>query len=237
MHKYVYSNELMNQGIQYTKALELLEFPQYSMLCAGIDTGYVDPTVITVMGLNDKGVWRVLFRYALRRIDFPMQEKIIHYLHKHYKFDKIGLDIGAGGGGTQILHSFLYREDYKTADYANTIVPVQFNERIAVGYDTEGKELTVSTKTLGAGLLVQQLQQGSIVLSQMDFELVSELERITKQRSLNGDDRYFILSDKGNGASTEDHNFASMICFCIATRDLSFQKRKRKKLGRTGGGY
>lgn len=237
MHKYTFTNEHITQGKHYSSVLDLLDFNKYSTLCAGIDTGYVDPTVITVMGLNDKGLWVVLVRYVLKRIDFPTQEKIIHYLHKHYKFDKIGLDIGAGGGGTQILHSFLYREDYKSVNYAETIVPVQFNERIAVGYDTEGKELTVSTKTLGAELLVQQLQQGSIILSQMDFELVSELERITKQRSMNGDDRYFILSDKGNGASTEDHNFASMICFCIATRDLSFQKKRRKRLGRTGGGY
>jgi hypothetical protein len=235
-YRYRYTHEHVAQGITYQAIFERHDFNDYSNIVAGIDTGYVDPTIISIIGRMSNGQWRLLARYELRRIDFPKQEEIINWLDTHYKFEKIGLDIGSGGGGTQIYHSFLYREQYRTKEYAERVVPVQFGERVAVGFDTENKELTQTTKTLGAALLVQHLQQHTLVLSNIDQECISELERITKQRSMNGEDRYFIMHEKGTGASEHDHIFASLICYAIATRDLSFQKRKRKKLGRASGG-
>jgi hypothetical protein len=129
----------------------------------------------------------------------------------------------------------LYRPEYARKKYADRIIPVQFGERVIVGFNSEGKELTQTTKTLGAGLLVQSLQQNLLYLSEIDHAAISELERITKMRGISGDDRYFILSEKGNGASPHDHIFASLICWSIATRDLSFQKPKKKKLGKATG--
>jgi hypothetical protein len=154
-----------------------------------------------------------------------------------YKFAKIGIDASSAGGGMGMIDSLLHREDFKSIKYDHVIVPVAFGERIPVGFTTDGRELSVTTKSYGASLLVQHLQEHTIRLSEVDYELVSELERITKQRGVSNDDRYFILSEKGNGASTEDHNFASMICFTIATRDLSFQQRRRRTLVRPRGRF
>jgi hypothetical protein len=189
------------------------------------------------MGMQTNGQWRVLVRYVLKRIDYKAQEDIIHWLHRHYKFDKIGIDAASGGGGASILHSLLYRQEFSSMDYSQVLVPVMFGERIPVGFDTEGKELSVTTKSFGAGLLIQQLQQKTLVVSEIDYELISELERITKQKGISGTDVYYIMNEKGAGKADDDHNFASMICFCIATRDMSFQKKKRKRLGKTSGKF
>lgn len=237
LYYYRYSGNELQRGIHYAEHLDRPNLDKYNALCAGIDCGFVDPTIISVVGRLSTGIWQLVARYRLHRVDFSTQEKIIDWLHQFYKFEKIGIDIGSGGGGTQILHSLLYRDEYKKKGYENVIIPVQFGERVTVGYDSEGKELTVTTKTLGASLLIERLQQGELELSEIDHEGVSQLERITKQRGVNGDDKYFILSEKGNGPAPDDHLFASLICWSIATRDLSFQKRKKKRLARTGGGY
>lgn len=236
-YNYRFGATEISRGVSFELHLERPELKDYVSICAGIDCGYVDPTIINVIGLNKSGIWRCLLRYKIQRVDFTVQERIIDWLDSFYKFDKIGIDAGSGGGGVQMLHSFLYRDQYKRKGYEGRIVPVQFGERIAVGFDSNGKELMQTTKTLGATLLIQRLQQRELMLSEIDHEAVSELERMTKLRGINGDDRYFILSEKGNGASENDHIFASFICWAIATRDLSFQKKRRKKLGRSGGAF
>jgi hypothetical protein len=234
-YRIVYTNEHMKAGMHYT-ALDTPNLSEYDQLAVGMDCGYVDPSIISILGFKG-GRWYVALRYVLKRIDFETQKQFLHHLMKVYRFSRIGIDAASGGGGMQIIHALLNHPDFTAIDYRDIVVPVMFSERIPVGYDTDGKEMTVTTKTFGANLLVQQLQQKEIVLSEVDYELVSELERMTKQRGVSGMDTYYILSEKGNGAATEDHNFASMICFCVATRDMSFQKKRRKKLGRTGGKF
>lgn len=234
IYRYRYTGNEIQRNIPYQTHLERVAFPNYDFVVCGIDCGFVDPTIISIIGYKN-GTWYMLARYIFHRVDFATQEKIIDWLDQFYHFQVIGIDIGSGGGGTQMLHSFLYRQEYSAQNYEGRIIPVQFGEKVAVGYDSEGKELTQTTKTLGASLLVQNIQAHQLVFSEHDHEAISQLERITKQKSINGDDRYFILSEKGNGASPDDHLFASLICWAIATRDMSFQKRKRKKLGKSSG--
>lgn len=138
-------------------------------------------------------------------------------------------------GGIQIMQSFFHRPEYTHKNYTERVLPVQFGEKVPIGYSTEGQELGMTAKALGAQELVIMLQQGTLVLSEIDNESVSQFERITKQRTTLGDDQYFIMSDKGNGKALDDHIFASMICFSIAVRDTSFLKKRRKKLGKASG--
>ena len=138
-------------------------------------------------------------------------------------------------GGIQIMQSLLHRDEYKSRNYADRILPVQFGEKITIGFNTEGEELGQTTKSYGAQQLVMMLQQGTLRLSEIDHEGTSELERITKQKTVMGQDQYFILSDKGNGKAVNDHIFASLICYTVAVRDTSFLKKKKRKLGKSGG--
>lgn len=234
---YRYTGADIAKGTVFEDVLERPDLKDYVAITAGIDCGYVDPTVISVVARDKAGIWHSVIRYVLTRIDMATQEKILAWLDSQYHFDVAGIDIGSGGGGTQLLHSLLYRPEYINRQFESRLIPVQFGERVAVGFNSDGKELTQTTKTLGATLLVQQLQQSTLILSEIDHAAISELERITKMKGTSGDDRYFILSEKGNGASPNDHLFASMICWAIATRDMSFQKPRRKRLGKSNGGY
>ena len=206
----------------------------YDTLIAAIDTGFTDPTIISILG-RKSGIWYYLVRYKIQRIDFPIQEQIIDWLDDLYKFDRIAIDSGAGGGGVNIMQSFYHRPEYQHKNYTERVLPVQFGEKVTIGYSTEGHELGMTAKALGAQTLVMMLQQATLVLSEVDHETVSQMERITKQRTTLGDDQYFIMSDRGNGKALDDHIFASLICFTMAVRDTSFLKKKRKKLGRASG--
>lgn len=234
VYQYAYTGVELSAGKPFQHVLELPPITgNYVNVAFGIDTGYVDPTIISVFVLRDNGTWEIHVRYKLVRIDYPTQEKIIDWIDTLYTPDKIGMDIGAAG--VNMYHGFVNRDEFKHKNYAARMTPVQFGERVAVGYDTDGKEMMSTTKTLGATNLVQMLQQHTLVLSELDQEALSQLERITRQRSIDGSERYYILSDKGNGAAADDHLFAAFICFAIAIRDLSFMKRKRRKLGRSSG--
>jgi intein/homing endonuclease len=221
----------LDKGYTYQSKLTLHKL-DYELFYAGIDTGYVDPTIISVFGLKN-GKWYFVARYRLQRIEYPMQEEIINYLHEHYHFARIMIDIGSAG--SSIYQGLLGRDQYKSKKYKDITTPVQFGERIPVGTDEFGREIIRDTKTVGADELVRFLQAKQIVLSEVDTECISEVERIAKQKNLNGQDRYFILSEQGKGASKNDHIFASLICFCIGIRDMSFLRKKKKKLGRSIG--
>lgn len=84
------------RGKSFKDILDRPLLKEYDALVAGIDTGFTDPTIISVLG-QKKGIWYYLLRYKLQRILFPMQEEIIDWLDNFYKFDKIAIDAGAGG--------------------------------------------------------------------------------------------------------------------------------------------
>ena len=197
---------------------------------AGIDVGFVDPTIIQIFGLK-RDKWYLVARYLLQRIETPEQEKIINWLHEHFKFTKIMIDIGAGGNGSSILQSLRSREEYKGKRYENIIHGVQFGEKLLSGYNERSEELMKDTKTIGADELIRRLHAKEIVLSELDGEALSQLERIAKQKSINGDIKYFVIGESGKGISANDHIFASFICFAMGIRNLHFMKQ-RKKLGR-----
>lgn len=206
----------------------------YEFYMAGIDTGFVDPTIIQVFGYKN-GKWYLCARYRLQRIEYPEQELIIHWLHEHFNFVKIMIDLGSGGGGATILQSLLSRPEYKPFKYQNILDGITFNENIIVGYDSNNFEVKEDTKTVGANSLVQQLQAHQIVLSDVDNEGISEIERIARQKAMNGRDRYFILSENGRGIARNDHIFASLICFAMGIRDMSYLKNRKKRLGKSIG--
>lgn len=234
-YSYRFTNAEINRGLDFKEILEKPDIGNYKLVIAAIDTGFSDPTIIQIIGQTDKGIWRVLVRYKLQRVPFPLQESIIDWLDDTYKFDRVAIDVGAGGGGTQIMQSFIQRTDYLSKNYQNRIMPVQFGERLTIGFTTEGNELTNNTKSLGAQHLIMLLIDGMLELSEVDNEAISELERITRQRLTTGADQYYILNEKGSGKAADDHIFASFICFAVAVREPPSPITNRKKLGRTRG--
>jgi hypothetical protein len=96
-YSYRYSNSEVDKGIPFNQFLDRHEFGNPSAVIAAIDTGFTDPTIISILGFIDNKRWRYLARYKVQRVPFPIQEEIIDWLDDFYKFDQIAIDIGAGG--------------------------------------------------------------------------------------------------------------------------------------------
>jgi hypothetical protein len=217
-HSYSYSNTDVNKGLSYKDVLQLPKLPDVKMI-AGIDTGFADPTIIQIFGL-EKNSWRVLSRYTLKRIDFPVQEEIIDWICSHYAINTIGLDVGAGGGGSTIFQSLSTRDQYKRKKYSERIIPINFGDLIAVA-DVNGDVINAPIKTQAGIDLTIAVEQQTIAFSEFDTEGINELERLAKQRSPNGYDRYFIINTRGTSKADDDHIFASYVCFLTALRKES----------------
>jgi hypothetical protein len=99
---------------------------------------------------------------------------------------------------------------------------------MSIGYDAQGEEITDYVKSVGAATLVQMVSDGMIVFPEVDQELISEIERITRVVSRGGSSSYFILSEQGHGQSPNDHQFAALICFAVAIKSQATQRIRRR---------
>ncbi len=230
-----YNSGHVLKGIRYDDILQRPKLPDgLSMLVMAIDPGFVDPTLIQIIGRDHKGIWRTYIRYRLTRIDFEEQQRIIDWLASYYGIHKIAIDIGAGGNGASIMHNLMYSDAYKGKQYEKRFVGLQFKENVLVGYDDEGEELFMDAKSYAANELAKTIQEGALVFSQIDNEGLSQMERVAKKKTMKGNDVFFVLSDRGNGADEDDHIFASYICFVLATKDTPVDINL-KKLGKPSG--
>lgn len=97
-YNYRYTSSQVLKGVKYDEVLQRPDLPDaVESVILAVDPGFVDPTLIQVIGMDSKGIWRVYSRYRLTRIDFSEQEKIIDWLATYYKANIISMDIGAGG--------------------------------------------------------------------------------------------------------------------------------------------
>lgn len=234
-YSYRYTGTNKARGETYQYVLERPKLPEGLVeVIAVCDFGYVDPTVINIIGRDKKGISRVYIRYRLQRIDFPLQEQIINWLDDEYKFHRLGFDIGAGGSGAALMQGLCSREEYKHKKFERRISGYNNSEAIVIGKDeTTGSDIRKDTKSVGTEELVKRIEEGDLVFSELDAEGTAELEKLAKQKSLNGVDRYFILADSGKGKSSADHIYSSLLIWGLMVRE-SYGKRK-KKLGRSSG--
>ena len=214
-HRFSNSDKL--KGKKFEDVLELHPIKDQDAILFSIDTGFSDPTIIQVIGMKNEK-YRTFVRYRLTKIDYPEQERIIHYLAKHYNPSKISIDAGAGGGGAGMYQSLTTREEFSQGKYNERMVTVLFNERVPVGRTDDDTELTEVFRSWGSKELARMVTEGSIIFSEIDVEGISQLERLTRQKRITGNDHYFIMGERGNGASDEDHIFASYLCFIYSLR-------------------
>lgn len=238
-----YNSGHVTKGMHYSEVLQRQKLPdKLNRVMFAIDPGFADPTVIQIIGRDDKGIWRTYNRYRLTRIDFNEQQNIIHWLDEYYKPDQIVIDIGAGGNGASIMHNMMYGEQYANRNYDKRFQGVQFKENVLAGYDENGEELFQEAKSFAATELARIVQEGRLVFSEIDNEGLSQMERVAKKKSMNGRDTYFVLSEKGAsksggvGADEDDHIFASYICFTLAAREEVLNPHA-KKLGKPKGAH
>jgi hypothetical protein len=214
---YRFSNNDKLKGKKFEDVLKLHPVKGQDAIIFSIDTGFTDPTIIQVIGIKDDK-YRTFVRYRLTKIDYPEQERIIYYLTKFYNPSRISIDVGAGGGGAGIFQSLTSREEYGSINFSERIVSVLFNERVSVGRTDDDTELTEVFRSWGSKEIARLVSEGKMIFSEIDVEGISQLERLTRQKRVTGNDHYYIMGERGNGASDDDHIYASYLCFIYALR-------------------
>lgn len=228
-HSYQFNSSHALKGIPFEQQLQRPTLPDnIDATMFAIDPGFVDSAIIQVLGKDKKGAWRTYIRYRLKRVDFNEQQNIIHWLAQYYNPGVIAIDIGAGGNGAAIMHNLMYNDSYKGNKYDKKMIGIQFGEKLLAGYDDTGEELYQDAKGYAANELAQLIQDGRLIFSEFDHEGMGELERVAKQKSMAGKDRYFVLSNKGSGADEEDHIFAAYIVWTLAIKSEVSNPSARK---------
>lgn len=236
-YSYRFSHNNKIKGEVYTQIFDRPRLPEglHKIYCS-VDPGYVDNTIINIWGQDKKGIWRNYIRYKTNRIDYPEIEKILNWLDDTYNFSLLGIDVGAGGNGASLMQGLCTRDEYKTKGYSKRTLGVNFGEGVVVGRnENTNTDIKKDIKSLGTEELVRRIEDKEIIFSELDAEGTNELEKIAKQRGINGVDKYFIMSDSGKGKSGSDHHYASCIVFAMMVRDSNSGKKK-KKLGRSFNG-
>jgi len=216
-YSYRYTAADKDKGKQFSELLPIIKLKNVESSLLAIDPGFSDPTIIQLMGFSE-GSWKCFARYRLQRIDYPEQEKIIDYLARSYNVSKISIDIGAGGGGAGILQSLKTRPEYASFDYSTRMEGVQFNEKVNVASFDNNVEITESFKAWATNEMIKYISNGFLVFSEIDAEGVSQLERVARQKRTSGHMHYYVVSPRGHGESTDDHIYASYLCFIGALR-------------------
>lgn len=134
--------------------------------------------------------------------------------------------------GASLLQGLSTRDEYKAKRFADRTLGINFGESLVVGRnDATGTDIKKDIKSVGTEELVKHIESGTIIFSEIDAEGTSELEKIAKQRGINGVDKYFIMSESGKGKSGQDHHYAACVIFAMMIRETG--QKKRKRLGRS----
>ena len=186
--------------------------PPHDLVLMGIDLGYTEPTSIMVL-YEKNGIIKEHARINFYKVAYPVQEKIIDYLDTKFgRPQVIGIDVGNEKGLVQHL---LEDDTYLHKNYAKRMFPVSFGSWISLGENSEGEEIKTKVKPHSVTLLQEYTNTHKIVYASTDYELVTELERMTYTKTPTGEVVYKTLTPKG-GKRGEDHNTSAMLCAMMA---------------------
>lgn len=119
----------------------------------------------------------------------------------------------------------------KQKKYSSRIEGIHFNNRVSIGQHADGTDMELVVKAYGGQQLAKMVAEQEIVFSEIDMEGISQLERVAYQRTSDGMTRYFVLSERGDGASKDDHIFASYVVFVACLLNMSLFKPQKRLFG------
>lgn len=196
----------------------------------GIDLGYTEPTAIFIITIDHNGLMRFHAKVQLTKVSYPVQERIIDLLDSRFNPSLIGID--KGSAGISVIQDLLELKDYLHKDFKKKIVPIDFSSSLVLGLNTEGEEIKSRTKPFTVSVLQDYTNNGRIIYSSTDMDIVVELERMTYTKSVSGEISYRTLAPKGNKGG-DDHFTSALLCASAAyylMNEFSFSRRDRKKL-------
>lgn len=194
----------------------------------GIDLGYTEPTAITILYLDDKGQFKFHGRIKLSKVSYPIQEKIIDLLDTKFEPMLIGMD--EGNSGKNVRQHLTMDREYSKKNYTKRLIPIDFSSWTVIGIDSDGSEIKSKTKPFTVSILQDYSNNQKLIYSTTDLDMVSELERMTYSKSVNGEITYKTLTDRG-GKRGEDHFTSALLCGIGAyhiTNGMNLNVEKKK---------
>jgi hypothetical protein len=179
----------------------------------GIDLGYTEPTAIFIMYLDDKDRMRFHAKIRLEKVSYDIQEKLIDFLDT--RFNPLMLGIDKGSAGINTIQHLQNDVEYIHKGYDKRIVPIDFSSSVVLGINADGEELKNKTKPFSVSVLQDYVNIHKIIFSYTDLETITELERMTYSKSINGDISYRTLTVRG-GKKGEDHFTSALLCASLA---------------------
>ena len=178
----------------------------------GIDLGYTDPTAVLIHYLsNDK--WYQHARLKWVQIPYNDQEKLIASLAEKFNPGLMGID--EGSSGKAVIQHLFNDDKHKNRHFDQIIEPINFASTITIGQDEEGKDIKVRAKAHGVQYLQELTNTHKIVYPRRDEELISELERTTYTKSIQGQLTFKTATLHG-GMRGGDHNLAALLSGFLA---------------------
>lgn len=206
-------------------------FPQIQTknygIIMGVDLGYTEPTAIVILYIDDKNQIKFHGRIRLSKVSYPIQEKIIDLVDS--KFDPMIIGLDEGNAGKAVRQHMIQDKEYAGKDYDKRIVQIDFSSWIIVGTNSDGSDIKTKTKPFTVSILQDYSNNGRIVYSSTDVDMISELERMTYSKNVSGDITYKTLTDRG-GKKGEDHFTSALLCGIGAyhiTSGLNLSRRKK----------
>jgi len=171
--------------------------------------GNTEPTAITIMYIDANDRIKFHGRIKLSKVSYPLQEKIIDLLDTKFNPQIIGMD--EGNAGKSVRQHLLQDKEYMHKNYDKRIVCIDFSSSLVIGLDSDGEEIKSKTKPFTVSVLQDYSNNHKIIYSSTDTDMISELERMTYSKSVNGDITYKTLTDRG-GKRGEDHFTSALLC-------------------------
>lgn len=194
----------------------------------GIDLGYTEPTAINIMYLDGNERLRFHGRIKLSKVSYVLQEKIIDILVKKFNPFVVGMD--EGQAGKSVRQHLLEEPQYNNKLYNQIMIPIDFSSSVIVGVDSDGNEIKTKTKPFTVSLLQEFSNNGRVIYSTTDPDMIIELERMTYTKDINGNISYRTMTERG-GTRGEDHFTSALLCGVTAyyfVRELNLAKPKPK---------
>jgi hypothetical protein len=185
----------------------------YEEVMFGIDLGYTEPTVISIL-YKVKDRWYFHARITLYQVDYPIQEKLIDLLDS--KFLPVLISVDEGSAGKSVIQNMMVNEDFSGKAFKSRMMPVNFGGTVVIGYDNDsGDEIVLKTKQFGMQRLQAMTNNHEIVFTSEDDEMIGELERTTYSRTEAGEVKYAVESLTGKASRGDDHNTAALVCAVV----------------------
>ena len=199
---------------EYLERISIFPKLEHKNIIIGIDLGYTDPTAIIILYLDKTGRFRFHGRIQLNKVPYPIQQRIVDYLDTKFKPVLIGVD--EGHSGKAWIQDMQMSTEFKHKNYNERMIPISFTSNIILGIDSDGKEIKGKTRPFSVRVLQDYSNNGKLIYSSTDLEMITELERMSYTRTPAGNLVYKTLTERGGHRKAQDHMTSALLCALMA---------------------